>query len=146
VSLDPVTRDWLNDEPTQQLREIIIYAADLLFQRRVQTRVAVDDALASVGAAYVARMPPKRRIRESMASVAYRVASLYGLTVDDLRGRARERNIAHPRQHFMHGARDAGHSLPAIGRYLGGRDHTTVLHGARAHELRAEASRMRNAA
>jgi chromosomal replication initiation ATPase DnaA len=78
----------------------------------------------------------------TMAEIARRVACEHGLTVADLKGPRRTRNLAHPRQQAMsemYGEMtEHGHrwSLPQIGLFLGGRDHTTVLHGVRRHALR----------
>ncbi len=58
------------------------------------------------------------------------VANYYGLTIDDLIGSRRTRNIAMARQVAMYLARDlTDMSLPQIGQALGDRDHTTVMHG-----------------
>lgn len=75
--------------------------------------------------------------------IAAEVAALYALTLADLFGPARAKAISHPRQHAMWEVRRrAPHlSLPQIGRLFGGRDHTTVLHGIRAHEARQAAQR-----
>jgi len=58
------------------------------------------------------------------------VASFYGLPTELLTGRGRSKEIVLPRQLVMYLAREETKaSLPEIGRMLGGRDHTTVLHG-----------------
>jgi chromosomal replication initiator protein len=58
------------------------------------------------------------------------VAHHYGLDVDKLTGRSRTRTVALPRQVAMFIARqETEASLPQIGEVLGGRDHTTVMHG-----------------
>jgi chromosomal replication initiator protein len=58
------------------------------------------------------------------------VASHFGLRVDDLIGPRRTRAIARPRQVCMFLARElTDMSLPRIGEALGGRDHTTIMHG-----------------
>ena len=58
------------------------------------------------------------------------VAKHYSLSVDDLNGRKRTKNIVYPRQIAMYICRkilpDA--SLPQVGSAFGGRDHTTVMH------------------
>lgn len=59
-----------------------------------------------------------------------------GVSLSLLTGRSRSAMAVLHRQAAMAAARMAGASLPAIGRVLG-RDHTTVLHGVRAHERRA---------
>jgi chromosomal replication initiation ATPase DnaA len=56
----------------------------------------------------------------------------HGLSVADLTGPSRRREIAWPRQGVMRAARLAGYSSTQIGRALGGRDHATVLYGAKA--------------
>ncbi len=57
------------------------------------------------------------------------VAEFFHLKVADLRAKRRSRSIARPRQIAMFLVRTlTGHSLPEIGEYFGGRDHTTVLH------------------
>ena len=58
------------------------------------------------------------------------VAEQFDVTVDDLTGKKRNREIALPRQVAMYLCRELiGLSTPAIGQLFGGRDHTTVMHG-----------------
>jgi len=58
------------------------------------------------------------------------VAAYFGLRVDDLKGPRRTKKIASARHIAMYLARDlTDMSLPQIGRSLGGRDHSTILHG-----------------
>jgi chromosomal replication initiator protein len=58
------------------------------------------------------------------------VALAFGITSDQLLSRDRSREIALPRQIAMYLLREEVHvSLPQIGEALGGRDHTTVMHG-----------------
>ena len=58
------------------------------------------------------------------------VAEHYNLTVADLNGRIRTKNIVLPRQIAMYLARKIlpYASLPQVGAVFGGRDHTTVMH------------------
>ena len=58
------------------------------------------------------------------------VARHYGLEEEDLTGPSRRRQVSVPRQLCMYLIREVTEtSLPKIGALLGGRDHTTVLHG-----------------
>lgn len=57
------------------------------------------------------------------------VAAHYKIRVEDLKAKKRTRSIAYPRQIAMYLTRELTDlSLPRIGEYFGGRDHTTVLH------------------
>ena len=61
----------------------------------------------------------------------------FGLRPGDLQARKRTRKIADARQVAMYVMRHhGGASLPAIGQYLGGRDHSTVVHGCQVIEQR----------
>jgi len=58
------------------------------------------------------------------------VADFYSISRDDLLGRGRNKELAHPRQVVMYLAREELQlTLPQIGESLGGRDHTTVIYG-----------------
>jgi len=57
------------------------------------------------------------------------VAAHFGLKMSELRSKQRQRALVFPRQVAMYLCRElTDASLPEIGRYFGGRDHTTVLH------------------
>ena len=75
------------------------------------------------------------------------VCGYYAVTHDDVVGPRRNRSFTVPRQVIMYLARkltDA--SLPKIGEALGGRDHTTVLHGcAKIEQLSQDSVPLRNA-
>ncbi len=58
-----------------------------------------------------------------------RTAEMFGLQVDQLRGKSRTRDLVHARQVGMYVCRELTDlSYPQIGREFGGRDHTTVIH------------------
>ena len=68
--------------------------------------------------------------RVNPAEVLEYVAQYYSLKTTALKGPKRDRPIARPRQVFMYLARtELGLTHEDIGGMLGGRDHTTVMHG-----------------
>jgi chromosomal replication initiator protein len=71
-----------------------------------------------------------RRQRISNDDIVEAVSRFYNIDLKILRGRGRSRNIVVPRQIAMYLMREeTDSSLMEIGSALGGRDHTTVLHG-----------------
>ncbi|MCE9544024.1 MAG: AAA family ATPase, partial [Planctomycetia bacterium] len=77
---------------------------------------------------YIARQ--RRGGTLKLSTVAGRVAKRRQLTVADLKGSSRRRSVAAACAVTMYLCRHlTGSSLKQIGDYLGGRDHTTVLHG-----------------
>ncbi len=71
-----------------------------------------------------------RRAKTTSAGVVDAVAAYYGVALKDLKGRGRTKEIVLPRQVAMYLVREeTGASLVDIGRELGDRDHTTVMHG-----------------
>jgi chromosomal replication initiator protein len=57
------------------------------------------------------------------------VGRYYGVSLEDLRGKARNKTIIAPRHLAMYLLREDGRlSFPQIGSLLGGRDHSSVLH------------------
>ena len=68
------------------------------------------------------------------------VSDAFRVSLQELSGRSRKREISTPRQVAMYLLREeTGASLVDIGRTLGGRDHTTVLHGIEKIERELEA-------
>jgi len=77
-------------------------------------------------------------MRKSARSVIEEVAARYGLQLKDMQSPARYRRLAWPRQEaYFEAYVQCPHiSLPAIGRILGGRDHTTIRTGIIHHARR----------
>ncbi|MCI8728111.1 MAG: chromosomal replication initiator protein DnaA [Hungatella sp.] len=58
------------------------------------------------------------------------VADHFGITPLDISSQKRNKEVAFPRQIVMYLCQNmTGASLQEIGKYLGGRDHTTIIHG-----------------
>ncbi len=65
----------------------------------------------------------------TISSIQKAVAEFYGVRVDDLRSRGRNKSIVLPRQVAMYLCRQiVKASLPDIGEGFGGKDHTTVIY------------------
>ena len=74
--------------------------------------------------------------RPRMSDMLDRVASHNGLSRSELIAPGRRQHVSVPRQAFMAAAIGAGFSYPQVGRFLGGRDHSTIIHGVEAHRRR----------
>lgn len=93
--------------------------------------------------------PPKSSIairQDIFDQVLAEVCAGSSVRPRDLVGDSRLRPIVHKRQEAMYRLRKLAcedgsprYSLPVIGDKFGGRDHTTVLHGVRAHAKRLAA-------
>lgn len=83
-----------------------------------------------------------RPIRETRA-IARRLCRVMGVTRRDVESESRAKRVVFCRQAIMYWAmRRTGISMVALGRLLGGRDHTTILHGVKVYpKKRAEQGR-----
>jgi chromosomal replication initiator protein len=82
---------------------------------------------------------PEERRPVTLDDIETRLTTYFGLRPGDLKARRRTRKISEARQIAMHLMRSlAGASFPAIGAHLGGRDHSTVVHGCGAVRKRCE--------
>jgi chromosomal replication initiator protein len=81
----------------------------------------IDSALADL-------LPRRKEVKPD--HVLNTVADAYNVAPDRMLGRDRSRQVALPRQIAMYLMREEGKiSLPQIGEFLGGRDHTTIMYG-----------------
>jgi chromosomal replication initiator protein len=68
-------------------------------------------------------------VKVSVELIQKKVAEHFNIKLTDIKGKKRNRAIVYPRQVAMYLARDlTDYSLPEIGSFFGGKDHTTVLH------------------
>ncbi len=75
--------------------------------------------------------PEQTRASIDPQRILSEVASYFGLQVDDLVARNRKRKVSVPRQVAMYLLiHEIGLPPTQVGRLLGGRDHSTVIHGA----------------
>ncbi len=71
----------------------------------------------------------------SVETILRTVAEHFSLSLAQLKAKSNTRSIAYPRQIAMYLVRELTHaSLPEIGRYFGGKHHTTVLHSVQKIE------------
>ncbi len=67
--------------------------------------------------------------RVTIDVIQKKVAEHFHIRFSDMRTKKRNQAVAFPRQLAMYLARElTNHSLPEIGMYFGGKDHTTILH------------------
>jgi chromosomal replication initiator protein len=94
------------------------------------TRQPVTLALAESALALCDRPRQHGRAVVTLEQIVMAVGLHYGLSPKDLTGKRRAARINHARQVAMYVARELTDlSLPQIGAGLGGRSHTTILHG-----------------
>jgi hypothetical protein len=88
----------------------------------------------------LALAPPASPGRIAVRRVLETTAEHFGLPVADLLSHSRKRPLCRRRQVAMFVARRlTGRSLPFIAFHMGGRDHTTILHGVRVVQARIQA-------
>lgn len=86
---------------------------------------------------YTTPIEPAAVTRPTLAAILKAVSVSFRVSVLDIISHRRQRQIVVPRQVVMYlGRRLTIRSYPDIGRVLGGRDHTTCMHGASKIEQR----------
>lgn len=140
VMLPPDARDMLAKRLETNVRDLegaieqlSVYAG---LTGHTITRASVEKVLGFLGLTEGAtRTADAEAI--TLESVLRNVALFYRLPVAELGGRSRTKIVTHARQMAMYLARElTSASLPQIGEALGGRNHSTVVHGlARVAEL-----------
>ncbi|MGH7685356.1 MAG: chromosomal replication initiator protein DnaA [Candidatus Dormibacteria bacterium] len=82
----------------------------------------------------------------SIEAIQSAVADHYSISVEEMKGKRRDKHIVFPRQVAMYIIREeTDSSLPVIGTAFGGRDHTTALHAIeKITELVREDSRLQS--
>jgi len=82
----------------------------------------------------------QKAARKSPASLLVElICNQYDISKEDLIGQCRQKEMVRPRQVLMYLLKhEAGMTYPTIGKEIGGRDHTTIMHGVEkiTHELK----------
>lgn len=97
-----------------------------------EVRAEVERRLREQIRVLVMALAPAPRI--TLQVIGECVSAVYSIPLKDLR-RARDHTLTIPRGILAIVAQDHGHSYPQIGAYMGGRDHTTIMH----HHRKAQA-------
>jgi len=127
IRLAPDVTEYIARKDQTNIRELegalnrILMLAQL-YQKPVSLQLAIEALSGSaIGA---------RTAETTQPEILDAVSTNYGVSLQELTGRSRRREISVPRQVAMYLMREeTGASLVDIGRTLGGRDHTTILHG-----------------
>lgn len=121
--------DWLARSPTGGARAIL---GDINLIAGLQLRSGLTLDLATVLAQI-----PDNTVASALDRLTERVADHFGISVNQIKKRGQHRYLVWPRQVSMYLARRVTDcSLPRIGAYFGGYDHTTVMHACRKVEER----------
>ncbi|RJQ27395.1 MAG: chromosomal replication initiator protein DnaA [Peptococcaceae bacterium] len=74
-------------------------------------------------------LPPKKPKIITVDLIQENTASFFNISKEEFKAKKRTRSVVYPRQIAMYLTRELTDlSLPQIGTYFGGRDHTTILH------------------
>lgn len=122
---------------------------------RVLAYASVNDTHVSVDLATAAldSLDGGRHVQLTATGIIETVAKHFNVSLEQLNGKARDKAIVLPRQVAMYLVREeTNSSLEHIGRLLGRRDHTTVMHGCekiseelqRDHQLRNDVVQIRS--
>ena len=127
VAVPPLVIDFLAQRIVSNIRELE-GALTRIVAYATLNAVAVTTELAQTMLQNILYNPRKQSL--SPERIVETVAKYYGVPSDQLRGKARDKQIVLPRQIAMYLMREETEApLMRIGEALGGRDHSTILHG-----------------
>ncbi len=138
VAVPPAVIDFLAQRIVSNIRELE-GALTRVVAYATLNAVPVTTELAQQMLQHILQSP--RRQALAPEKIVEIVARYYQVPVDQLRGKARDKQIVLPRQVAMYLMREETEApLLRIGAALGGRDHSTVLHGCEKIEREMEGS------
>lgn len=132
-------------------RKIEGFLIRLMSEAKTRSRNIDEDLIGSILGKGVSE--ERKKIRLSPESIIEVICSHYDIGKRSLLGKGRSRLMAHPRQVLMYILRtELNLPLEEVGRLVGGRDHSTVIHGvdkitqmaARDVDIREDISRIKS--
>ena len=110
------------------IRELEGALTKIVALSKLEKNKDIDIALAEEALKDIISPNSERKITSEL--IIQIVADHFGITTLDISSQKRNKEVAYPRQIAMYLCQNmTGDSLQLIGRYLGGRDHTTIIHG-----------------
>ncbi len=127
----PDVLEYIANAVTANVRDLegslIKLATTAMVENRPVTVVLAKETLKDLARLSARKFTSKKILRV--------VAEYFAVDAVDLLGKKRVQELVYPRQIVMYLLRhELGHTLPQIGDELGGKDHTTVLHGVKKIE------------
>ena len=130
--VDDSVLQYIAENVNSNIRELEGSLNKILFKANVE-KLEITPELAEIVLSDVIHPEATRVV--SPEFIIETVAEHHGLTLDDMKSSTRSRNVSHPRHIAMYLCRNMlGTGLQTIGDILGGRDHASVMHGARKIE------------
>jgi hypothetical protein len=127
-------------EPEPLLRDILLVSSHTILAEQIERLPAQSVRIEPIEGAQ--NMTFKNTPVWVVRAMLQEVAEASRLTPEQIVGQQRNVRIVAARHYLMWRLRrETTWSLPQIGRFLGGRDHTTVLHGIRSWEKKISESR-----
>ena len=121
-------------------REIAADRPKELCYRVVPQSVPLEVTMSCYRLAFDSSPGPYQEIRITLKEIILQVCEKRGVKRNAVLSCRRNQDLVLARHEIMWRAREETLlSLPQIGRGIGGRDHTTVLHGVRRHQERIDA-------
>ncbi|MFH1388932.1 MAG: chromosomal replication initiator protein DnaA [Patescibacteria group bacterium] len=132
VSVPNEVLDFVAQTVTSNIRELEGAFMQVVLKSKVSPNpITIDDAREALK---IAREEKKAK-NLSMSEIINAVSAFYNLRAKDLIGQSRLANIVRGRQVAMYLIRtEVGTSLMGVGGMLGGRDHSTIIHGEKKIE------------
>jgi len=81
--------------------------------------------------------PKPKLVPKTPREVIAAIAADYGFTSEEITGKARHRKYIMARNAAAYALKQRGNSFPLVGRWMGGRDHSTIVHAVKQFEDRA---------
>lgn len=145
-------RDWRMQRAAQIIAAggppIKVTEAKQEWTRLMLEKQAADEAAAAAAQhrafreswCNMVRLAMYQRSPISRQRILQEVSIKHGVSVIDIKSKRRSQDVVPARFEACYRLKnETTMSLPAIGRYLGGRDHTTILHAIRKHAARVKA-------
>lgn len=118
--------EYLASSIDSSIRELEAALIQTVTKARAEGRDLSVDTTSSI----YGQISSEKLKRISPSTIIREVTKYYGITVKDIKGERRLKNLVIPRQVAMYLLRDVVEmGYQAIGETLGNRDHTTVMHG-----------------
>jgi chromosomal replication initiator protein len=125
LSMDIAQTIASNIESTRKLEGFLTRLQTEIQTRKVSLSLSLVQSLLGKGLE-----TPKEKKPKKTKEIIKIIADYYNLKITDLKGKKRKKEVVLPRQVAMYILRtEINLSLVTIANFLGGRDHTTVIHG-----------------